>query len=152
MESHTGPSVTHTSSEVSLKDMNFVQEQLSPVGLEYALLGYTPVDPRNVMISINGALKLQGTDYLIDGRKIQFTPSLMAGNDAVYAAYATASTVATIPAVEIAFDIPGQNVRVGVGGIFQILVDGTWYDMTPIADPITGAITFVAEQDASLNQ
>ena len=97
---------------------------------------------------------LQGVDYTIDGRKIAFTApfSDAPATESAMATYITTNEVATIPAVEIAFDIPGQDVRIGVGGMLQILVDGTWYDMTPIADPITGAITFIAEQDASLNQ
>lgn len=147
-----GPTHTNNITEISLKDMAFVQEQLAPVGLTYALLGYTPSDPRSVIISVNGLTQLQGVDYNIDGRKIEFTPDLVAGNDKVVAVYYTGSAVADVPAVTIEFDIPGQDVRIGSHGALQILIDGTWYDMIPTTDPITGLFSYIPSDVASLNQ
>lgn len=148
-----GPTVTVTNQTLSLADLNFVQEQLAPVGLSYALLGYVPATPRTVQIFVNGALLIQGVHYTIDGRKIQFTADLQAANDVVAACYFTQNAVADIPAVEIAFDIPGQNVRISSAGSLQVLQDdGYWHDMIPSTNPITGDFTLEVDQDVSLNQ
>lgn len=147
-----GPIVTSPITNVTLQDCNYVQEKLIPVGITYALLSYMPIDSRSVLLSINGCIALQGQDYIIDGRKLQFTPALQAANDVVVAIYPTVSPVADIPAVEIDFDIPGQTARVSPVGNLQILVDGLWYDLVPSTDPIAGTIVFVPDQVASLNQ
>lgn len=148
-----GPRITVEKTEVALKDVAWAQEQLALVGLEYSLLGYTPVDQRAVAITVNGAQKLLGTDFVIDGRKVQYTPELASGDDVVIAVYPTAGPIADAVNYEIAFDIPGQNIRQnGDSGTLQILNDGTWYDMVVSAHPITGVLTFDVSQDASLNQ
>lgn len=147
-----GPIVTSPITNVTLQDCNYVQEKVIPVGITYGLLSYMPINPRSVLLSINGCIALQGQDYIIDGRKLQFTPALQAANDIVVAIYPTVSHVADIPAVEIDFDIPGQSARVSPVGNLQILVEGLWYDLVPSTDPIAGTIVFVPDQVASLNQ
>lgn len=160
----TGPTVKLTINKQNIEEANFVQEALAIIGFSpatsYALLGYIPVDPMSVQVFKDGVYLLQGVDYTIDGRKIQFTTAFTGdgGNpeaavENCRASYITTNEVASIPAVTIAFDIPGQSVRVnGTSGLLQILVDGTWYDMYPEADPITGDITLVPSQDPSPNQ
>jgi hypothetical protein len=149
---NTGPNVNAPISSVTLENCNYVQEKIIPVGITYGLLSYMPINPRSVQLSINGSVALQGEDYIIDGRKLQFTPPLQAANDVVVAIYPTISPVADIPAIEIDFDIPGQSARLSPVGNLQILVDGMWYDLIPTTDPIAGTVVFVPDQEPSLNQ
>ena len=158
---YSGPTHSISISQPGVAGVNFVQELLAMVGDEYALLGYTPTTNRTVMIFVDGAFQLQGTAYNIDGRKIQFVVPLI-GGEVVTASYNTLNTVASIPAVTIAFDIPGADVRVGSAGNLQILVTNgdadpgpetfSWHDMLPSVHPITGVITYDVDEDVSLNQ
>ena len=153
MNEATGPTYNHTTEELNIGDANHVQEALVLIGTTtaYALLGYVPASAMSVQIFSNRLLLLQGVDYTIDGRKIAFTAP-MAGTESIAAVYLTTNEVATIPAVTIAFDIPGQNVRIDDNGSLQINVSGVWYDMYPTANPVTGDISFQPSQTPSPNQ
>lgn len=159
-----GPTHEITLVQPGVSGVNFVQEELVMVGNEYALLGYTPSDPRSVQIFVDGVFFLNGaaaapTNYFdVDGRKVQFSTAL-SGGEVVMATYNTTSTVAAIPSVEIAFDIPGQDVRVSTAGSLQVLVSNgddpetfSWHDLIPSVHPITGGITYDVDQAVSLIQ
>ena len=155
MNNATGPKYSVEITQQTIEGANFVQEELVIIGTtpdpSYALLGYIPVEPRSVKIYLNGKILIQGVDYQIDDRKIAFTASL-AESDTIYADYITSADVASIPAVTIDFDIPGQNVRISSSGSLQLFIDNAWYDMKPVRDPISGLIQFVPDQTPSLNQ
>lgn len=151
-----GPSFQTTIVNHDFDGINHVQEALAMVGDEYALVGYVPASAASVNIFVDGLYQLQGVDYIIDGRKIQFVEAL-AGGETVTASYLTKNVVANIDYVAIAFDIPGQDVRMGSHGSLQVLVsDGeggyVWHDATASRHPITGDITFNVVQDPSPNQ
>ena len=161
---HIGPTHSVTLVQPGVSGVNFVQEELVVVEDEYALLGYTPSDPRSVMIFVDGLFCLQGESataitFVMDGRKVQFSEALPGAGEVVMASYNTTSVVAAIPAVEIEFDIPGQDVRVSSAGSLQVLVSNgddpetfSWHDMIPQVHPITGSISYDIDQDVSLIQ
>ena len=161
---HVGPTHSVTLVQPGVSGVNFVQEELAMVGNEYALLGYTPSDPRSVMIFVDGLFYLQGesataTTFVMDGRKVQFSEALPGAGEVVMASYNTTSVVAAIPSVEIDFDIPGQDIRVSSVGSLQVLVSNgddpetfSWHDMIPSVHPITGSITYDVNQTVSLIQ
>ena len=125
MNEATGPSFTAPVTQVTLTGVNFVQEALTMIGNEYALLSYVPLTARCVIIYVDGLFYMQGTHatantYVVDGRKIQFS-SLLAGGETVMAYYYTESDVADIPAVDISFDIPGLEFRTLCGETFHRL-------------------------------
>jgi hypothetical protein len=164
MNEATGPTYSQAITQQTIEGANFVQEVLTIIGTDqttpaesYSLLGYVPLSNRNVLIFKDGQLLLQTVDYQIDGRKIAFTEAFTddgngAATESCAAYYATTNEVGADQNDPITFDIPGSNVRLGVGGAMQILVEGVWYDMWPEVDPVTNAVTFVPDQDPSINQ
>ena len=166
MNKATGPTHSLTLVQPGVEGVNFVQEELVMVGDEYALLGYTPSDPRSVMVFVDRVFYMQGesataTTFVMDGRKLQFSEAL-SGGEVVVATYNTIDVVAAIPAVEIEFDIPGRDIRVSSAGSLQVLVSNgevapetetfSWHDMLPQVHPITGGITYDVVEAISPNQ
>ena len=163
---HIGPTYSVNITQPGVAGVNFVQEELAIVGTEsdgesYALLGYTPTEDQCIQIFKDGLFLLQGTDYDVDGRKIAFNDPFgdSPSTETARASYNTTAIVASIPAVEIEFDIPGLDVRVSSAGSLQVLVSNgddpetfSWHDMLPSVHPITGGITYDVVQAVSAVQ